>query len=102
MVRMRETDDPSRAPMAHAVAPPTKEQGRHPTDESLIQKAVREAVVKAGLTKIERNQQKIKGLTQLWEPFPRRLYGQEARTPHLMRISLITVRRSQMEIDNVW
>jgi hypothetical protein len=73
MVRMRETDDPSRAPMAHAVAPQTKEQGRHHTDESLLQKAVREAVVKAGLTKIERNQQKIKGFTQLWQPFPRRV-----------------------------
>ena len=29
----------------------TKEQGRHHTDESLVQKAVREAVAKAGLTK---------------------------------------------------
>jgi len=29
----------------------TKEQGRHHTDESLLQKAVREAVLKAGLTK---------------------------------------------------
>ncbi|BFU95772.1 MAG: integron integrase [Nitrospira sp.] len=29
----------------------TKEQGRHHIDESLVQKAVREAVVKAGLTK---------------------------------------------------
>jgi integron integrase len=31
--------------------PHTKEQGRHHTDESLVQKAVREAVIKAGLTK---------------------------------------------------
>ena len=29
----------------------TKEQGRHHIDESLVQKAVREAVAKAGLTK---------------------------------------------------
>jgi hypothetical protein len=28
-----------------------KEQGRHHIDESLVQKAVREAVAKAGLTK---------------------------------------------------
>ncbi len=33
------------------VNPQTKEQGRHHTDESLVQKAVREAVIKAGLTK---------------------------------------------------
>lgn len=33
------------------VNPQTKEQGRHHTDESLVQKAVRYAVVKAGLTK---------------------------------------------------
>jgi integron integrase len=33
------------------VNPQTKEQGRHHTDESLVQKAVRDAVVKAGLTK---------------------------------------------------
>jgi integron integrase len=31
--------------------PKTKEQGRHHIDESLVQKAVRDAVVKAGLTK---------------------------------------------------
>jgi len=31
--------------------PQTKEQGRHPIDESLVQKAVRDAVAKAGLTK---------------------------------------------------
>jgi len=35
----------------HWVNPQTKEQGRHHTDESLVQKAVREAVIKAGLTK---------------------------------------------------
>jgi site-specific recombinase XerD len=29
----------------------TKEQGRHHIDESLVQKAVRETVAKAGLTK---------------------------------------------------
>jgi site-specific recombinase XerD len=29
----------------------TREQGRHHTDESLVQKAVRDAVAKAGLTK---------------------------------------------------
>jgi integron integrase len=33
------------------VNPQTKEQGRHHMDESLVQKAVRDAVVKAGLTK---------------------------------------------------
>ncbi|MFH0990087.1 MAG: hypothetical protein V1799_08740, partial [bacterium] len=33
------------------VNPQTKEQGRHHTDESLVQKAMRDAVVKAGLTK---------------------------------------------------
>jgi integron integrase len=33
------------------VNPQTKEQGRHHMDESLVQKAVREAVVNAGLTK---------------------------------------------------
>ncbi len=33
------------------VNPQIKEQGRHHTDESLVQKAVREAVIKAGLTK---------------------------------------------------
>ena len=33
------------------VNPQTKEQGRHHTDESLVQRAVRDAVVKAGLTK---------------------------------------------------
>jgi len=33
------------------VNPQTKEQGRHHTDESLVQKAVRDAVVKAGVTK---------------------------------------------------
>ena len=31
--------------------PKTKEQGRHHIDELLVQKAVRDAVVKAGLTK---------------------------------------------------
>ena len=31
--------------------PKTKDQGRHHIDESLVQKAVRDAVVKAGLTK---------------------------------------------------
>jgi integrase len=31
--------------------PQTKQQGRHHIDESLVQKAVREAVAKAGLTK---------------------------------------------------
>jgi len=33
------------------IDPQTKEQGRHHIDESLVQKAVRDAVVKAGLTK---------------------------------------------------
>jgi integrase len=31
--------------------PQTKQQGRHHTDESLVQKAMRDAVAKAGLTK---------------------------------------------------
>lgn len=39
-------------PQAHRwINGKTKEQGRHHTDESLVQKAVREAVAKAGLTK---------------------------------------------------
>ncbi len=33
------------------INPETKEQGRHHVDESLVQKAVRDAVTKAGLTK---------------------------------------------------
>ena len=33
------------------INPQTKQQGRHHTDESLIQKAVRDAVSRAGLTK---------------------------------------------------
>jgi len=33
------------------INPQTKEQGRHHSDESLVQKSVRDAVIKAGLTK---------------------------------------------------